>query len=316
MCSATGRVAPLAALEAKRASAEPISAQDQGRYYAEQLDVPFVFLSNGEEVRFMDREKDAHSRKIAGFYAQDDLERRIAARSVSRELSTVVIEQKIVNRDYQIECIEELSAEVSHGRRKLLVEMATGTGKTRTAAAFIKRLFEAGIVTRVLFLVDRVALARQAEDAFTDHLRDYPWNVLRPGRGFDRAKRIAIATLQTMIAEYGDLSPGYFDLIITDECHRSIYGKWSGVLRHFDATQLGLTATPCTVDDGEIVESSYANCSWEYISSITCQLIFVRDSKFWRVSRFISPKETKSRVLRVTRKPMPWVSMVATIFAS
>ena len=68
------------------------------------------------------------------------------------------------------------------------------------------------------------------------------------GRGFDRAKRVTIATLQTMIAEYRDLSPGYFDLVITDECHRSIYGKWSGVLRHFDGIQLGLTATPCTVE--------------------------------------------------------------------
>ncbi len=250
LCDRQGR--PMAALEAKRASIDPITAQDQGRHYAEQLNVPFVFLSNGEEVRFLDRERDAHSRKIAGFYAQDDLERRIAARRVSRDLSTVAIDRKIVDRDYQIECIEELSAEVSLGRHKLLVEMATGTGKTRMAAAFIKRLFEAGTVTRVLFLVDRIALARQAEDAFTDHLRDYPCHVLRPGRGFDRAKRITIATLQTMIAEYGDLSPGYFDLVITDECHRSIYGKWSGVLRHFDAIQLGLTATPCTIDTSEL----------------------------------------------------------------
>ena len=137
---------------------------------------------------------------------------------------------------------------MSHGRRKLLVEMATGTGKTRTAAAFVKRLFEAGIVTRVLFLVDRIALAGQAEDAFNDHLRDYPCHVLRPGRGFDRTKRITIATLQTMITEYRGLSSGYFDLVITDECHRSIYGKWSGVLRHFDGIQLGLTATPCTAE--------------------------------------------------------------------
>ncbi len=250
LCDRQGR--PMAALEAKRASIDPITAQDQGWHYAGQLDVPFVFLSNGEEVRFLDREKDAHSRKIAGFYAQDDLERRIAARRVSRDLSTVAIDRKIVDRDYQIECIEELSTEVSLGRRKLLVEMATGTGKTRMAAAFIKRLFEAGTVTRVLFLVDRIALARQAENAFTDHLRDYPCHVLRPGRGFDRAKRITIATLQTMIAEYGDLSPGYFDLVITDECHRSIYGKWSGVLRHFDAIQLGLTATPCTIDTSEL----------------------------------------------------------------
>ena len=247
LCDRQGR--PMAALEAKRASTDPITAQDQGRHYAEQLGVPFVFLSNGEEVRFLDRETDAHAREIAGFYAQDDLQRRIAARRIRRDLTTVAIDRKIADRDYQIECIEALSAEVSRGRRSLLVEMATGTGKTRTAAAFVKRLFEAGIVTRVLFLVDRIALAGQAEDAFTDHLRDYPCHVLRPGRGFDRAKRITIATLQTMIAEYRSLSPGYFDLVVTDECHRSIYGKWSGVLRHFDGIQLGLTATPCTVAD-------------------------------------------------------------------
>ena len=246
LCDRQGR--PMAALEAKRASIDSIAAQDQGRHYAAQLGVPFVFLSNGDEVRFLERDKDAHARKIAGFFAQDDLERRIAARRVRRDPSTVTIDRKIVDRDYQIECIEALSAEVSRGRRKLLVEMATGTGKTRTAAAFIKRLFEAGIVTRVLFLVDRIALARQAEDAFTDHLMDYPCHVLRPGRGFDRVKRVTVATLQTMIAEYRALSPGYFDLVITDECHRSIYGKWSGVLRHFDGIQLGLTATPCTAE--------------------------------------------------------------------
>ena len=249
LCDRSGR--PMAALEAKRASIDPIAAQDQGRHYAEQLDVPFVFLSNGEEVRFLDRETDAHAREIAGFYSQDDLERRIAARNIRRDLSAVAIDRRIVDRDYQIDCIEALSVEVSRGRRRLLVEMATGTGKTRTSAAFIKRLFEAGIVTRVLFLVDRIALAGQAEDAFTDHLRDYPSHVLRPGRGFDRAKLVTIATLQTMIAEYRDLSPGYFDLVITDECHRSIYGKWSRVLRHFDGIQLGLTATPCTAADAD-----------------------------------------------------------------
>ena len=198
LCDRSGR--PMAALEAKRASINPVEARRQGCHYAEQLDVPFVFLSNGEEVWFLDRETDAHARQISGFYSQDDLERRIAVRRVRRDLSSVPIDRKIVDRDYQLDCIEALSAEISRGRRKLLVEMATGTGKTRTAAALIKRLFEAGTVTRVLFLVDRIALAGQAEDAFTDHLRDYPCHVLRPGRGFDRAKRITIATLQTMIS--------------------------------------------------------------------------------------------------------------------
>ena len=246
LCDRSGR--PVAVIEAKGASVNPIAAQGQGRHYAKQLGVPFVFLSNGEEVWFLDHETDAHARKIATFYARDDLERRIAARRNRLDVSSVEIDRRIADREYQIACIEALTAEVSRGRRKLLVEMATGTGKTRTAAAFVKRLFEAGIVTRVLFLVDRIALAGQAEDAFNDHLRDYPCHVLRPGRGFDRTKRITIATLQTMITEYRDLSSGYFDLVITDECHRSIYGKWSGTLRHFDGIQLGLTATPCMAE--------------------------------------------------------------------
>ena len=253
LCDRAGR--PMAVVEAKRASVEPIAAQDQARHYAELLEVPFVFLSNGAEVRFLDSDADAHAREIATFYSQEDLERRVAARAVRRALSDIPIDRQIVDRNYQIDCIETLSDEITRGRRKLLVEMATGTGKTRTAAAFIKRLFEAGAVTRVLFLVDRIALAAQAEDAFTDHLRDYPCHVLRPGRGFDRAKRITIATLQTMIAEYRRLSSGYFDLVITDECHRSIYGRWSGALRHFDGTQLGLTATPCTVDTARTAAS-------------------------------------------------------------
>ena len=96
LCDRQGR--PMAALEAKRASIDPIAAQDQGRHYAAQLGVPFVFLSNGEEVRFPDRETDAHARKIAGFFAQDDLERRIAARRVRRDPSTVTIDRKIVDR--------------------------------------------------------------------------------------------------------------------------------------------------------------------------------------------------------------------------
>lgn len=96
LCDRQGR--PMAVLEAKRASIDPIAAQDQGRHYAGQLGVPFVFLSNGEEVRFLDRETDAHSREIAGFYAQDDLERRIAARRIRRDPSMVATDPKIVNR--------------------------------------------------------------------------------------------------------------------------------------------------------------------------------------------------------------------------
>jgi type I restriction enzyme R subunit len=155
---------------------------------------------------------------------------------------------KIAGRDYQQDCIDTLCQEIKQGRRKLLVEMATGTGKTRTAAALIKRLFEANAITRVLFLVDRIPLAKQTEDAFAEHLPDYPAYVLRAGRRFQDEKRITITTLQSMVNIYGEYSSGYFDLVISDECHRSIYGKWSGVLKHFDGVQIGLTATPCVAN--------------------------------------------------------------------
>ena len=101
LCDRAGR--PMAVLEAKRARVDPILAQDQGRHYVEQLDVPFVFLSNGEEVRFLDRETDAHARKIAGLYAQDDLQRRIAARALHHHLT--IVDRRTVDRDYQIACI-------------------------------------------------------------------------------------------------------------------------------------------------------------------------------------------------------------------
>jgi type I restriction enzyme R subunit len=239
----------LAVVEAKRFSVNPADAAAQARAYAEQLKVPFVFLSNGRETRFWEYGAEAHPRPVATFFSQDNLERRAATRKLRTDPLAIPIDRKIVERDYQVECIDALCRDIKRGRRKLLVEMATGAGKTRMAAAFIKRLFEANAVTRVLFLVDRIPLAVQTEDAFTEHLRDYPCYVLRAGRRFQDEKRITITTLQSMVNIFRDYSAGYFDLVISDECHRSIYGKWKGVLDHFDAIQLGLTATPCVAGE-------------------------------------------------------------------
>ncbi len=246
LCDRNGR--SLAVVEAKRASMNPADAANQAKAYAEQLHVPFIFLSNGEEVRFWDWQIEAHPRIVKTFFGPEDLERRFATRVVRRDPRSVAIDHRIVERDYQTDCIEVLTGEFHRGRRKMLVEMATGTGKTRTAAAFIKRLFEANAVTRVLFLVDRNPLAKQSEDAFAEHLPDYPSYRLQSGRRFQDEKRITITTLQSMINIYRDYSAGYFDLVISDECHRSIYGKWRGVLEHFDGVQVGLTATPCVAD--------------------------------------------------------------------
>lgn len=236
----------MAVIEAKRASIDPRQAEGQALGYARQLGVPFIFLTNGSEVWFWDHAREAHPHAVKTIFGQADIERRIATLAIRTDPLKVPIDTKIAGRDYQMECIETLCRKIGAGRRKLLVEMATGTGKTRMAAAFIKRLFQANAVTRVLFLVDRITLAKQTEDAFAEHLGDYPAYVLTAGR-FRDEKRITITTLQGMANIYRDYSAGYFDLVITDECHRSIYGKWSGVLKHFDGIQLGLTATPCVV---------------------------------------------------------------------
>ena len=246
LCDRHGR--SVAVIEAKRFSVSPGDAAAQAKAYAQQLGVPYAFLCNGNEVLFWDWQREAFPRPVKTIFKQDDLERRVATLAVRRDPVSVAIDKRIVERDYQVECIDTLCREIGLGRRKLLVEMATGTGKTRTAAAFIKRLFEANAITRVLFLVDRIPLAKQTEDAFAEHLPDYPAYVLRAGRRFQDEKRITITTLQSMVNLYADYSSGYFDLVISDECHRSIYGQWSGVLRHFDGVQVGLTATPCVAE--------------------------------------------------------------------
>lgn len=239
----------LAVIEAKRFSVNPADAAAQGKNYADQLKIPYVFLANGNEVLFWDCQREAHPRLVKTIFSQTDLERRAAIAQVIKDPASVSIDTRIAGRDYQQACINALCREIKLGRRKLLVEMATGTGKTRTAAALIKRLFEAYTVTRVLFLVDRITLAGQTEEAFTEHIPDLPSYVLRNGRRFQDEKRITITTLQSMVGLYHDYSSGYFDLIISDECHRSIYGKWSGVLKHFDGIQIGLTATPCVAGE-------------------------------------------------------------------
>ena len=248
----------LAVLEAKSTSVDLTSGEAQGLRYANQLAVPFIFLSNGEEIWFRDKDRDAHFRKIETLFTQDDLVRHKAARDIRRDPMTIPIDSRIAGgggRLHQSTCIDVLCREIVNGRRKMLVEMATGTGKTRTAAALLKRLFEANWVTRALFVVDRNTLAIQAEDAFAEHLPNLPcYRVPRTGRRFQDEKRVTIVTLQTLVNEYDKYSAGYFDLIVIDECHRSIYGQWKRALDHFDGIKIGLTATPCVMQDAPDID--------------------------------------------------------------
>jgi type I restriction enzyme R subunit len=248
----------LAVLEAKSTGVDLSAGEAQGRRYADQLAVPFIFLSNGEEIWFCDKSQDAHFRRVETVFSQDDLVRRRAATGIRRNPLDIPIDRRIAGdggRLHQIACIDILCREMVAGRSELLVEMATGTGKARTAAALLKRLFEANWTTRALFVVDRNALAIQAEDAFAECLPYLPcYRVPRTGRRFQDEKRITIVTLQTLINEYAKYSAGYFDIVVIDECRRSIYGEWRRELDHFDAIKLGLTATPCVMQDAPDVD--------------------------------------------------------------
>jgi len=243
---------PLAVNEAKRFSKDPITAKAQAEEYARGLKAPFIFLSNGEVIYFWDYE-NYPERLVENFFTRGDLERLVALRSQRRSLKSISIEKTVrfgsderEVREYQRKCLEKVDAAIESGKRRLLVEMATGTGKTFTVALMLKRLFQAGRVQRVLFLADRIELARQAkEETFDIYLNDYPSVLLTGGRR-SREGQITVGTLPTITSQLGagGFSSGYFDLVITDECHRSIYSSYKHTLLHFDAIHIGLTATP------------------------------------------------------------------------
>ena len=240
---------PLSVIEAKRFSIDPEAGKQQALEYAKELKSDFIFLSNGEDIYFWDF-KDKTEQKVATFFSQKDLEKISILRKSRKPLSIIPIpDQAFVQgemrkvRPYQKEAVQVMDKTIESGRRKMLIIMATGTGKTLTIAIQIKRLFEAGLIERVLFLVDRIELGKQAQETFNDYLRDYPSELLYGGR-VKKESSIIVATLPTIYSQLNNFTSGYFDLVISDEAHRSIYSVYNAVLTHFDAIRIGLTATP------------------------------------------------------------------------
>ncbi|KPJ68571.1 MAG: hypothetical protein AMJ43_00010 [Coxiella sp. DG_40] len=247
---------PVAVIEAKRFSVDPYTAKEQAKEYAISLPVPFIILSNGQEHYFWDY-ADGDARPILGMPSQADLERRKNTKihrrgNVGESLLAVPYPSKfmfkgeeIEARDYQLRCLEEADNALIAGRRRMLFEMATGTGKTLTIAMLMKRWFQAALISRVLFLADRITLAKQAKETFDDYLRDWPSTILYGGKR-SLEGQIVVGTLDTIAGQLGTGGFGhaYFDLVVTDECHRSIYNIHRATLGHFDAVHIGLTATP------------------------------------------------------------------------
>ena len=245
--SSDGR--PLAVIEAKKNAIDPYRAKNQALPYARSIDAPFIFLSNGDAIYFWDYH-NGDARPVASFYSQRDLERLISQRKNSKDLSLIPIEEEYIRagevrflRPYQTDCMSALDSAFLLGKRRFLIELPTGTGKTDLTVLYIKRLLEAGHAERILILVDRESLAKQALETIQDLLPGYSSYWLKAGTA-PQHKQITVCLLQTMMSRFRSFSSGYFDLVATDEAHRSIYGAWRASLDHFDAFHIGLTATP------------------------------------------------------------------------
>lgn len=249
---------PLAVVEAKKTSVDAALGREQAKQYCynikqtQGVDLPFCFYTNGHDIYFWDLE-NYPPKKVYGFPTRDDLERYAYIRKARKSLVGDMINTKIAGRTYQIQSIRAVMEAVEKRKRKFLLVMATGTGKTRTCIALVDALMRAGWAERVLFLVDRIALRDQTLEAFKEHLPNEPRWPKQGEKEIATDRRIYVSTYPTMLNiirdEVKSLSPHFFDLIVVDESHRSIYNTYQEILDYFNTITLGLTATPTDVID-------------------------------------------------------------------
>lgn len=240
----------IAVVEAKRTSIDPRLAEPQTRFYLTEIAkrqsfCPFGFMTNGQDIYFYDM-GHASKRQVQGFFSPDDLENLLYLRQNARPLTQVRIDNTITDRSYQHEAIRRVCEAFEQGKRKTLLVMATGTGKTRTAMSIVDLFLRSNQARRILFVADRDALVQQAiTDGFEAYIphepcaRIHTWDSEKV-----KTSRLFAVTLQTLSNCFPNFTSGFFDLIIFDEVHRSIFNKWNDVLQYFDARMIGLTATP------------------------------------------------------------------------
>ena len=244
---------PLAVVEAKKTTVDPEVGQQQAKLYAGCLESmhgqrPIIFYTNGYKTLLWD-DLAYPPRTVAGFYKKDELASLILRRTQRTQLDVAQVKDEIAGRYYQKRAIGSIGEQFAQARRKALLVMATGSGKTRTAIALVDLLQRAGWVKRALFLADRVSLVRQAVNAFKEHLpASSPVNLVTEK---DEAGRVYVSTYPTMMGLIDEtkgnevrFSVGHFDLVIIDEAHRSVYQKYGAIFRYFDSLLVGLTATP------------------------------------------------------------------------
>lgn len=243
----------LAVVEAKRSTRSPREADEQLRHYVSEIAKkqsfsPFGFMANGHDIWFCEVGL-ANPRLVAGFFTPSDLERLKFVRQNRHTLEATAINSAIVDRPYQHEAIRRVAEAFAANQRRALLVMATGTGKTRTTMALIDVFLRANQAQNTLFLADRDALVDQTlTDGFKAHLPHEPRSRIYTHQ-VDKSKRLFVATEQTMALCYTKFSPGFFDLIVFDEAHRSLFKRFTEVIEYFDARMVGLTATPASFID-------------------------------------------------------------------
>jgi type I restriction enzyme R subunit len=253
---------PLAVVEAKSTIHDNKKGKHQASLYADCLEKmtgqrPIIFYSNGFETHLWD---DAFypERDVQGFYTKEELHLLIERRTSRKDLREFSINTAIAGRPYQLlaaqrvaEALATTHNNILRGRnRQALLVMATGSGKTRTAAAMVDMLTKCNWAKRILFLADRNALVTQAKNAFKEYLPNLSAIDLTKEKE-DNGTRVVFSTYPTIMNKIDSLKDnerfygvGHFDVIILDEAHRSVYDKYKAIFNYFDCILLGLTATP------------------------------------------------------------------------
>ena len=258
---------PLAIVEAKKTSVSPIKGKEQALLYARCLQkeygyLPIVYYTNGYQIWIIDQ-LGYPARQIFGFHNIKELEYLMKLRQRGT-ISDLTINESISDRPYQKMAITKVAETFNQNRRKALLVMATGTGKTRTAISLVELLTRNKWIKNVLFLADRTALVTQAKRNFNKLLPNYTISVLSDkDKEPDLNARLVFSTYQTMInlidGDDRTFGIGRFDLIIIDEAHRSIFNKYKAIFTYFDSLLVGLTATP----RDEIERSTYSTFDLE-----------------------------------------------------
>ncbi|MBP3198110.1 MAG: DEAD/DEAH box helicase family protein [Butyrivibrio sp.] len=249
---------PLAVVEAKKASVDPIVGSQQAKLYADCLQNkynqrPLIFTTNGFEFFFTNDLAGYPKREVSGFFTQDELQMEIDRRKDRIPLEKIDISDDITNRPYQKEAVTAVCDAITNKHRKMLIVQATGSGKTRVSISIVDVLRRHNYVKNILFLADRTALVKQAKNNYTNLLPDLSCCNLLDNKDDPESCRMIFSTYPTMMNaidekknKFGErlFGPGHFDLIICDEVHRSIYKKYQEIFEYFDAMLLGMTATP------------------------------------------------------------------------